>query len=240
MPCYNELHHTKKGVQSILDNSPPVNFVFIDNGSTDGTLPYLQTISPHIIRNPTNLYVNPAWNQGLKYVLSHSLGEYICIINNDIEVGKNWLEPIFWLFEHHKNEFYVPMSNTQENPAFGDFHKYVEDAWNRPLELRYILQPFVGFCMFIRKEHIGLFYPIPEQMKVLRGDDWITDCLASNGILPRRVSRCAVNHFGGATQRGMPIHDLRNQDYAEFDKLYRTEYKRRGIDRIHEVGIKLL
>lgn len=245
IPCFNELNHTKKTIQSIIQNSPQnmFNFVFIDNGSTDGTDKFLRTIpNSHIITNEKNIYVNPAWNQGFAYVLDNDLGDYVCLCNNDITVGRKWLEPIFHLFSTREDEFYAPQSNTQPEPAFNSqsgFRDYVEEVWSQPLEVTLITTLFMGFCIFMRKKDIEIFYPVPEQLKVLRGDDWIIDNLFFNGIIPYRVSRCVVHHFGGGTQRGMPIHRLRDQDHKEFQKLYDEFYRPRGMGHIHENKIKV-
>src|SRR5579859_6898962 len=217
MPCYNESCYTKKCINSIIKNSPQdsFNFIFINNGSTDDTNDFLKTIeNSTIIQNEHNLYVNPAWNQGFKHLLEMDTGEYVCLCNNDIIAGFDWLQPIFDLFEKRKNEFYVPVSNTQLDPLFHGEDELLKYSFSpKPLMLSYIREPFVGFCMFMRTTHVPLFYPIPEVIKVLHGDDWITDTLFSNGIVPIRVNRCAVYHVGGGTQRNMPIDEMRNNDH---------------------------
>lgn len=246
IPCYNEVHLTKKCVNSIRKNSPygSFNFVFVDNGSTDGTSEFLKTIPEGIvIRNEKNIYVNPAWNQAFKYVLEHDLGKYVCLCNNDIEAGEKWLEPIFDLFSQGRNEWYLPTSNTQDEPAFhNDFKEYCDKLKHMPLKLTYINKNFIGFCMFFRKDHIPGFYPVPESLKILRGDDWITDCITHQGAICLRVSHCACHHFNGGTQRGMQIHELRDNDCREFDLIVDTEYKKRKMYRIfdYKFSAKLL
>lgn len=229
--CYNQREHTQKCIESIQRNSPygQFNFIFIDNGCTDGSSQYLKSIpNSHVIRNEENIYVNPAWNQGFKMALEKDLGEYICLCNNDIIAGSRWLDCIFHLFEKNVNEFYVPEGHESQK-AFevesANFHRH-------PLRLTLIREAFVGFCFFMRKKHIGLFYPIPETIKVLHGDDWIADTLTHHMILPLRVNHCVVYHARSATQRSMSLHDLHNKDHGEFDKLCKTEYKKRGMERI--------
>ena len=61
--------------------------IIIDNGSTDNSYEWIRKNYPKItiIQNSKNLGVTAAWNQGLKL----SLGQYICIANNDLTFSKN-------------------------------------------------------------------------------------------------------------------------------------------------------
>lgn len=239
IPCYNGLNHTKNCVQSIIYNTKPgsYQFVFIDNGSTDGTPEYLSTVTnSHVIRNETNLYVNPAWNQGFKYVLEEKLGDYVCLCNNDIIVGRRWLDTIFDLFGSNRKEWYLPWDECSDLSVAAEMQ-------SRPVKLKQVTEPFVGFCLFFTREMIECFFPIPECIRVLRGDDWITDCLVHNNNIPFRVSHCLLTHLGSATQSVMhSLWEVRDVDVAEFDNLCRTEYPKKGMKRIfdHRYRIKVL
>lgn len=248
IPVYNNIDHTKRAVHSIISNSPPgrFNFLFVDNGSTDGTSKFLATVpNAHVLYNEKNIFVNPAWNQAFKYVLDHDLGDYCCLCNNDIVAGSNWIDSVLYLLDQNRNEWYLPTSNTQENPPFGpehEFSSYCDQMKTTPLKLTLVYWNFIGFCMFFHKRHIKNFYPIPEELKVLRGDDWITDFMASRGVICFRVNHCAAHHFGGATQRGMSLHNVICHDADYFEHLVRQEYPKRQAKRIPNVDfpIKLL
>lgn len=240
IPCYNNLHHTEKCVKSIRAHSPPgsFNFVFVNNGSTDGTKKYLENVPDSIvINNPQNIYVNPAWNQAFDYILNHDIGDYVCLCNNDIEASENWLDEIFKLFRQNRQEWFIPMTLN-----YPEFKKHRETFQPTNLRLSKIEGNFVGFCMFFRKEHIKHFYPIPSQLLVLRGDDWITDCISFHNVVCFVVHNCVVHHFGSATQRILSINPIKDSDAREFDKLVATEYKNRGMKRIfqHKFQIGLL
>lgn len=64
--------------------------IVIDNGSSDGTLPYLERLSDSIrlVRNPHNLGVAAARNQGLKL----AQGEFIWILDIDTVVNQQAIE----------------------------------------------------------------------------------------------------------------------------------------------------
>lgn len=245
--CYNQLSYTKSCVRSILDNSPhgTYNFVFVDNGSTDGTRDYLPTVpDSHIITNQENNYVNPAWNQGFEFILNNNIGDYICLCNNDIVAGTGWLSPILNAFETRLSELYIPTSNTQlyiptsNTHPFTAFHhhheleQYTRTLQDKPLKFTPVIHPFVGFCMFFRKKHIEYFYPIPHELKILRGDDWIVDNLFHRSVVPMLVSHCAVYHFISVTQRSLSIGNITSSDANLFNRICDTEYKKRKMGRI--------
>ena len=76
---------------SLLDLNYPKNrieIIMVDNGSTDGSLEYTKKGFPgvKIIVNKENNYAR-ANNLGIKM----AKGEYVALINNDVEVDKDWL-----------------------------------------------------------------------------------------------------------------------------------------------------
>ena len=125
--------------------------ILIDNTSNDLKIELPKLI--HILEGK-NTYVNPAWNKGVE------LANYdkLCILNDDIWMDWNILNIV---------EPYV----TQENGVIG----MAEENYTNPhYELR--LEPIThrnggfGCCMFIHKEN---YTPIPNQMKIWSGDDWL-------------------------------------------------------------------
>ncbi|MCW2974494.1 MAG: glycosyl transferase family 2 [Thermoleophilia bacterium] len=94
----NELEVTRLCVESILRLTPePFEFVFVDNGSTDGTVEYLRELSSEpadgafrgavVIENDRNLGFGGGCNQGI----AASLGERVLLLNNDVVVTAGWL-----------------------------------------------------------------------------------------------------------------------------------------------------
>lgn len=226
MPCHNQLEYTKISVESIQKNTDPerYNFIFIDNGSTDGTHEYLKSIkNSEIITNKENVFVNKAWNQGFDKVKE----KYCCLANNDIRVGKNWLNGIFKAFETRYGEVYIPASNVEPEPDFTEEKYYVSKHEFKPFK-----ETFPGFLMIFKSSLIRLFYPIPEQLKILHGDDWIFDHLYHHGYTPTKCYDCPVYHFISMTQRKMNLGELHNRDHDEWEKIKNTIYKKKNMERI--------
>ncbi len=93
MLTFNALEYTKKSVKSILEHTDiPYEIIFVDNGSTDGTVEYLQALSkqyPHIrvIFNKNNKGFAYGNNQGAR----KARGKYVLFLNNDVLVSDGWL-----------------------------------------------------------------------------------------------------------------------------------------------------
>ena len=73
--------------------------IVIDNGSVDGSLEMIEKNYPlvRLIKNPENMGFAVACNQGIKA----AKGEYIILLNNDIEVESNWLTKLYEGMERH-------------------------------------------------------------------------------------------------------------------------------------------
>lgn len=69
---------------------PPHEIVVVDNGSTDGSIAYLEQQHPDVwlIRNPHNVGFAAACNQGIQATQA----EFIALLNNDTVVHPQWLE----------------------------------------------------------------------------------------------------------------------------------------------------
>ncbi|WP_419874299.1 GT-D fold domain-containing glycosyltransferase [Candidatus Pristimantibacillus sp. PTI5] len=87
---HNSLKSTKACIESIKQHSPVnTQLVLVDNGSTDGTAEYIQTIpGSTLIRNKAAKERCEALNQG---VIAAS-GEFVVLLNENTEVTKNWLQ----------------------------------------------------------------------------------------------------------------------------------------------------
>ncbi len=89
---WNGLNLLKKYLKSIIDNSKNSTVYVIDNNSSDDSVSYLRQKFKEvvIISLNKNYGFAEAYNKGLKKVKE----EYVCIINNDVLVTENWLNPI--------------------------------------------------------------------------------------------------------------------------------------------------
>lgn len=83
---------------SVIQNSGSVAEVIVaDNGSTDDSLDILKNEFPsvRVIRNSSNKGFTGGYNEALQYVDS----EYFVLLNSDVEVTPNWIQPIISLMD---------------------------------------------------------------------------------------------------------------------------------------------
>jgi len=73
-------------------NYPNLEIIFADNASTDGTAAWIAREYPSvkIVRHPENWL----FARGNNAAIPHATGDYILLLNNDVEVPPNWLRPL--------------------------------------------------------------------------------------------------------------------------------------------------
>ncbi|RZW53409.1 MAG: glycosyltransferase family 2 protein [Flavobacteriaceae bacterium] len=86
-----------KFLPSVIEHSATAQIYVADNASNDGSIPYLKDQFPriHLIENPTNGGYANGYNMSLKQIEA----DVYCLLNNDVEVTANWLDPIFDIFK---------------------------------------------------------------------------------------------------------------------------------------------
>ncbi|CUQ67235.1 glycosyltransferase [Candidatus Nitrospira inopinata] len=101
IPVHNGLDLTKQCLTALASATTDVRYevILVDNGSTDGTAAFLQTLrgDVRIIRNDENLGFAKACNQGAKA----ARGRYLVFLNNDTVPQPNWLSPLVQEVEEH-------------------------------------------------------------------------------------------------------------------------------------------
>lgn len=128
--AYNRLEKTRRCVESVLKYTQGIRYelLLVDNGSSDGTLKYFQSIQfpeKKIIRITKNLGALYATNLAMR---SFS-GRYFALVINDAIVTKNWLSNLLRCFESDQRIGMVTpgasnVSNFQE--IFLSFSSYEE------------------------------------------------------------------------------------------------------------------
>lgn len=76
---------------------PGVEIVVADNGSTDGSLAYLQTQDVRVIALDQNYGFAEGYNRAIAQVDS----EYVVLLNSDIEVTPHWLDTMLEYMDAH-------------------------------------------------------------------------------------------------------------------------------------------
>ncbi|HRI80909.1 MAG TPA: glycosyltransferase family 2 protein [Opitutaceae bacterium] len=118
IPLYNCLAHTREALRTLASSLPAAlahEIILVDDGSTDGTREWLQTLSPshRVVLNDRNLGYAAANNRGAAL----ARGELLVLLNNDLLFAPGWLEPM--LAVHHRLPHPGVIGNVQRNAASG-------------------------------------------------------------------------------------------------------------------------
>ena len=166
IPIWNQPALTKDCIESIFKNtvSSDYRIILVDNASDDETKNYLQGINKlwprqmTLIRNEKNLGFVKAVNQGI----AASSAAYVCLLNNDTLVTKNWLKEMIAIAESADDIGIVnPSSNNLgQKPAGGEPLELYAEKMSKESGQSIELGAAVGFCMLIKRkviEKIGAF-----------------------------------------------------------------------------------
>ena len=232
---WNQLAYTQQCVESIEAYTPEDHeIIFIDNGSTDGTFEWLTGILPKhqnykIIKNETNLGWVKATNQGIEL----SRGEYICFLNNDTVVSKEWLKGLIDCVESAKDVGVVgarsnyvsgPQIVTDTADGYDTLMKYQVFAENYRNAFKGCYIPYwriVLFCGLVKRsvlDKVGLFderfYP-----GNFADDDWcLRACLA--GYRNLICSDVFIHHHGSVSFKSIDF----NANLAESENTYNDKW----------------
>lgn len=97
MVTYNRLELTKRMLTSLFENTDgSYRLIIVDNGSTDGTIEYLQNLKQNneivseLQLNPVNQGIAHGRNQCLLLANKYN-DEWLSTVDNDVEFHKGWL-----------------------------------------------------------------------------------------------------------------------------------------------------
>lgn len=90
----------KTYLPSVIEHSKDYDIIVADNGSKDNSITFLKREYPQIriIENKENFGFAEGYNRALKEVEA----EYYVLLNSDVEVTPNWIDPIIELMDRDK------------------------------------------------------------------------------------------------------------------------------------------
>lgn len=95
---WNGVQLLEQFLPSVVEYSPEASVYIADNASTDDSISFVLANFPSIkiVKNDTNLGFAGGYNEALKHIDA----EIYALVNSDIEVTENWLQPILKTFEN--------------------------------------------------------------------------------------------------------------------------------------------
>ena len=197
--CYNQVDYTRQCVESMIKHGFDLSrLVIVDNGSSDGTRAYLETLPlGGQIFNDGNLGCGVAWNQGALALQA----EWTIVMNNDVLVCKDWIENLINVAE--KNNLKIISPSLIEGALDYDFDEFASDAISK-MKGALRLGRKDGVCLVIHQsvwKEIGYFQPIP---RLLGYEDTLFFYEADKaGIASATTGASWLHHYGSVTQTAM-------------------------------------
>jgi GT2 family glycosyltransferase len=118
---WNGLPHLQRFLPSVLASSyPHLDIIVADNASTDESVSWLQSHCPtvRILQAPENL----GFAGGYNYFLQKVEADYYVLLNSDVEVTPNWIQPVIALMEKdHTIAACQPKILSVENPEYFEY-----------------------------------------------------------------------------------------------------------------------
>jgi len=215
---WNGREYLKKFLPSVIAHSKDIAEVIVaDNASTDSSIEFLQQNFPdiRIIENRTNGGFAKGYNDALKHVDA----KYYILLNSDIEVTENWIEPVIRLMDSDSNiaacqpklrSYHQPEMFEYAGAAGGYIDRYgypfcrgrvfqnLEEDQGQYDDIRDVFWA-TGACMFVRAELYHRFGGLDEDFFAHMEEIDFCWRLKNHGY---RIVYCpdsVVFHVGGGT-----------------------------------------
>ena len=214
---WNGIEWIKKFLPTIIDKSSNANIYVADNASTDGTVDYIKEnfTNVNVIQN----YSNEGYAKGYNDALKNLNEKYFVLINSDIEVTDNWLNPIIDLMEDNidiaacqpkildynfRNKFeYAGASggyiDTLGYPfCRGRIFSDIEEDSNQYDDIKEVFWAS-GACLFVRSEHFKEVNGFDNDFFAHQEEIDLCWRLKNSGYKVMVNPQSVVYHVGGGT-----------------------------------------
>jgi len=218
---YNQWASTLRLLKSIQKNTHYYNrkITIVDNASTDETpqklkLFYLNEVVQSVIRNNENIGFPKGHNQ----IIKASNADYICLLNNDVEVPENWLRDL--INEAEEDEeigMIAPINRTQGRLIIGGKlfkdgtgkHLHEEDRGKEEID-------WLQFsCVLIKRDVIKFIGNLDEDFSPGYYED-VDACLRAKEAGFRLICspNVIIEHYDGVTSKSAGL-----KKYQEINRI---------------------
>lgn len=225
---WDNIRLTRDAIES-LRSFHETDLLVVDNGSTDGTHEWLGQEEVGYVVEP-GLGVAEAINVGLRYFLDNSSAEYFFLFNNDVVLGKGYLEDMVRHLRIHPDCGLVVGTNvTEEEWRFSIDNFRGEITFHEMIDLI----PGDFSATLIRRsaiEQVGFFDPTFKP-RYIEDNDYVLR-LRLGGWECHRTTH-PFWHLLGATEKAKGNSEVAHADYWWRNKAY---YKEKWGSDPHDVS----
>lgn len=216
MVTWNEVPMTRTALESVREKSGyPYRLIIVDNSDDLESRKCYQDIAGSgefgetlLIQNNENI----GWLRATNLGLNRSDSDYVCLLNNDVICGQNWLALCIGLIEREPDiGLVIPRGNERtENAIVSDVDKYAETL-ARKEKGRYTERSHCsGFCLVIKRRVIDDVGVLDEMF----GHGYYEDNdysfrAKSAGYRCAQCDEAFVFHLGSKSFKKMPSEERR-------------------------------
>lgn len=201
-----------------LDNSSLVDEILIIDNSTKGFLSNSKKV--RVIVPKENLFVNPAWNLGVR----EAKNEIVGIFNDDILLPLNFIEEVNNFIQKTPDFGIIGLdSNYMRNYEKKDFETYPNNSklTFRPFK-KTIYTEYFGSAFFIKKEN---YYEIPKNIKVWCGDNYLLKKNLDSNKINYEIIGAEIKHLKSMTVGNKKFEKICENDVYNYAKI-NPEFKK--------------
>lgn len=228
MLVLNAIQATHDAVNSILDHTKDFELLILNNGSRPRVKEWLINFKMNnsevvrLFHFPNNV----GFIHGHNYLIDRTIGKFICVMNNDVIVTKNWSEPMIEALE--KNERIAQVGPVQRHGHLREHDFVGVPRFSKSLDY------LAGHCFIIPRRIYKIFGLFDDKcLSLCYGEDSDFSLrLQSAGYEIKEIKESIVHHNG----RGTKAEDL-DFDRDEIEKKNREILMERWkyfLPRLHE------
>lgn len=189
VPCYKDGPMVDRCLRSLAE--PRVQLLIVDNGSTSDVKQVLVD-KGIVIRNEVNRYVNPAWNQMMKWFLRSDRYDFLVLANSDLVMTAGWAAKL----RAHR------AANRQEQIIFGKVSSG---------------QSSMGAFFAMTRRSVLACYPIPDDILIYGGDDFIFEVNRRVGFAETLAAGVTMFHVvSGTISKSPELGEIGRRDTAQW------------------------
>lgn len=194
IPFLSGADHSRMAIESVINNGYH-DVLLIDNGASHDVKAVLNYYhsreNVHIISNPENIYVNPAWNQAMKFFICRKQYDGLILMNSDLILQDKWHVSLSRFYNNEDNANKIPVPIITDNPQAYD---QTDQAFT------VIHGGISGVFIVLPRKAVECVCPVPEDIKVWFGDNWIYDVARGCGFETGVLNGLVSHHWWGGSR----------------------------------------
>jgi glycosyltransferase involved in cell wall biosynthesis len=198
IPMLYNAHVIRECLDSIVSR-PNIDVLCFDNGADqdvkDVIEEYKRNYAIMSMSVPQNIFVNPAWNRILEVFIAQTDYTHCVLLNSDIIMNTSWSNILPKLLDLYPNDIILPVVTTNKLLV----HDRISSDLTEDNPITRVFEGTPGVFICLNREQALVAYPIPEQIKVWYGDEYIYTLLRNIGYATLISDKLVAFHHGSET-----------------------------------------